>query len=290
MPISQKLTVGLLLVAVLLLCGCKSMEVESHWAGESALETPITADGSNVDWGDIPTIFFEDQQAVLGIANDSDNLYLLMRFRDQKWARAIKMSGLKIYVDAKGGKSTDLCIQYIGGPDLAALQRDEMGRGRGGMERGEDIEKRMKTGMGDHREFVFADKENLLDVDLPTDGSRGPAVSFDTSMSFFTYEFSIPLAESEVRNYGLGVEPGQTIGIGAIWGDFDKGKMREWMRPSGGMGGGMPGGGGRGGGMGGGGGGRGGGGMGGQRPDMPEKQEIWFKTVLATGVETVTGE
>jgi len=118
------------------------MEVECHWAGASALETPITIDGSNSDWADIPTIYFEDQQAVLGVANDSDNLYLLMRFHDPKWVRTIKMSGLKIYVDAKGGESKDVCIRYLGGPDLASLQPADLGRGRGGSGRGEGMEAR----------------------------------------------------------------------------------------------------------------------------------------------------
>ena len=92
-----------------------------------------------------------------------------------------------------------------------------------------------------------------------------------------TYEFGIPLQTSDLLTYGIDIQPGEVLSLGLEWGPSEEQlkQMREALMggpPGGGMGGG----------------GRGGGGTRGgprgmrDRPQMPEKQEIWVKTVMAT--------
>ena len=100
-------------------------------------------------------------------------------------------------------------------------------------------------------------------MEIPADGSAGPAAAFSVDGGFFTYEFSLPLHESAVRSYGLAAVPGQTISIGAHWGGGERG-MNQGRSDMGGSKMGSP--------VGGGGGFGGGGGRGGGRRSNPSQK------------------
>jgi len=270
--------VAILVVGFPLITGCRNVEVPCSWAGQS-----VVVDGLSGDWPDSSTHYFPDEQIVLGLANDSSNLYMLFRFRDPKWAGAIAREGLTVYLDKQTKKKEDVGIHCAGLPSreqLLEIMPDS---------EGDDTERRWGNRIKpsgseekDQRKFVFFDKENILDVNIPTDGSKGPSIAFAVEGGMFTYEFGIPLYESVVRNYGLGIQGNQSLDIGVIWGGVPEGSHARPDSPSTGMGGrsgakggGMRGGGGRGG---------KGGGRSGQdgRPQMPEEQEVWIRTQLAT--------
>lgn len=277
-------------------------KIASHWAGDN----PLKVDGDGRDWENYPIKYFRDQEVSIGLANDSANLYVLMRFRDAKWMRTIRMTGLNLYFDNKGGKKKRFTLTYRGGPDPSQLKGlDSMGMGQGGRrgEMSDEMKNRMEERMQERKgqEFVCAIDDLIYDKPIPSDGAEGPRAAATYEDGFFTYEFSVPLKEYVVQFYGIDAKPGSKVGIGLLWGDMSE--MKEQMRgdgpPGGGMGGGpgggMGGGGFPGGGMGGGmGGGPPGGGMGrpsgGAGRDMPEKQEIWIKSMLAAGAVSQTGD
>ena len=258
--------------------GCKTQQLKTSWT-----ERQIAVDGKIDDWSQIPTTFFEEEGTSVGLCNDSENLYIHFRFRNETMPRTIRMTGLNIWVDVDGGKDQDIGIQYRGGPTPLPRRTQESGPSADPSTE-EKWQKFVEEGRPPQREFLFIDKKGLIEAEIGTDGSNGPAAAYDTSMGLYSYEISIPLDAGSVRYYGLDLKPGDEIAIGAVWGEVDMDAMREkFGNRSGGMGGGPPrggmGGGPPGGGMGGG---RPGGPPGGQRPEMPEKQEIWVKTVLAT--------
>lgn len=294
-------TALLTLVAVIALpaLGCNGGEqIDSHWA-----YVPLKIDGNGADWAEYPVRYFRDQEVSVGLANDSANLYIMMRFRDPKWMRTIRMSGLNLYFDNEGGKKKRFTLIYRGGPDpsqLKGLDSLDVGpRGGGDRQMPEGMQDRMGERMKDAKgkEFICAIDGQIFDKEIPTDGAEGPRAAAAYDVGFFTYEFAVPLQENLVRFYGINAAPGTKIGIGVLWGDMSELKqgMRDGGGPDGGgmggppgggggMGGGPPGGGGgMGGGPPGGGGGMGGppGGGGGQ--SQPAKQEIWIKSVLSSG-------
>ena len=252
------------------------------------VDAPCITDGDLQEWIDLPITTFAEPGVVTAFANDRDHLYIQFRFRDPKWARAIRMAGLEIWVNTKGKKSRATGIRFRGGPSLEEL------RSRGP----EKARRRPASGeaaidMDDF--FTFQDpSQKIPQVDINTSGAQGPAACHDTSMGFFVYEFAVPLNKRDGSFYGINAESGQKLMIGMIWGDMSEFRESR-QRPDG-----MQGGGGRGGGMKGGGGGRGGGGMkggmggGGRGGGIPggsgdrgpgggiEKQEFWVKTTLAT--------
>lgn len=248
-------------------------------------ETEIIADGQTNDWKGLPTRYLEDPAAAIGIANDATKLHILLRFRDARWTKMIKRDGLTIWIDPKGKKKKVFMLKFRGGPTPEQMQQM-------GGDQGDRRDRRRPTpemfAADDQRLFTCAIKDRIEEKSLPPGGTEGPAAAFGVDLGFFTYEFTIPLAEGGVRDYGLGIEPGANISVGAFWGESPE-MAPHGERPSGmgggGRGGGMGGGGGRGGGrMGGGGGMKGGGGgrMGGGKMERPQPVEIWIKTKLAT--------
>jgi hypothetical protein len=74
--------------------------------------TPIVADGNAIDWG-LPLRFGNETGALqYAITNDKENLYISIASNDQNTQMKILRSGLKIYIDPKGKKGTDMYIAY----------------------------------------------------------------------------------------------------------------------------------------------------------------------------------
>ena len=275
-------------------------DIQSVWA-----KNPITIDGRTTEWVSVAGKFLSEQNASIAVSNDQEFVYFTFRTTDIKWVRAITMTGITFYIDDDGGKSKDFYVKYFDGPSLDDMRsldgRDGDVPGRmGGFARGGERSEEEASSR-----LLLYIKDQIEESEIPLDGSRGPAAAFDTCQGFYTYELCIPLVDEDTSQYTLGIDPDKKIGIGCVFGEISgaKGEERSGERSGGsmdsdmgggrggGMGGGRGGGmggGGRGGGMGGGrGGGMRGGGTGGERPDMPTKQEVWFKSVLAQQPEPV---
>jgi hypothetical protein len=264
----------------ILLVGCKAQKVETYWSA-----TPVQVDGQMTDWAGYRTIYFEDSGVQLGLRNDSQNLYVLFRFSNQTWVRAIRRGGVTLWLDNSGKKKKDFGIRYTGGPSISQTQEGEM-LDRGGFLDSLTPEQRQRfTNMqtASAHQLTVIDKNNDEERAISADGSAGPAVSFGSPDGVYTYEFSIPLQKSDVSYYGIGAQPGQAICLGLEWGGAGGRNPTTPRMGGGGEGrgeGGM--GGGRHGGMGGGPRGGMGGGRGGSGAQPPEKQEIWVRTSLAS--------
>jgi hypothetical protein len=258
------------------LVACKSaMEVKTAWTPR-----PIQVDGDALDWQGLPAVLLSEQHASFTLASDSERLCLLFRTRDPRWVRTIKMAGLTLYFDRKAGTGKDLFIRLKGGPSMDKIRALSPARYDSARVGHRPMPNRFEPeGIDKPPAFTCYIKDRILEKPIPLDGSEGPAAAFDTSQGMFVYEFSIPLDEGPIRYYGLGLEPGERLSVGAVWGDTDE---MQRSRPDGGRGFGISGPGGEfpGGSMGGGGG-PGEGPPGGMRPERPEKQEIWLKTSLA---------
>ena len=242
--------------------------------------TAIQVDGKANDWTKVPATFLPEQNAAIALSNDGQFLYVLFRTNDRRNARVIKMAGLTISLDPSGGKNQVFQIKFKGGPS-----RDQLGRPEpAGPNMPEELPQDLNT--PDSREyqptFTCAIKDRISEKEIPVDGSEGPAVAFDTSLGFFTYEFRIPLIKDSIRYYGIDSRPGRSVGISLVWGDMSSmGPRREGEGMRVGMG--DPGG--PGGGMGAPRSGMGGGMMDGakrnRRPQPMKKQEVWLKATLA---------
>jgi hypothetical protein len=270
------------LISLTVLVACKSQNLTTYWSSN-----PAKIDGDMDDWTGSPMVYFEDTGLQLGLRNDSDNLYVLLRFSNQSWARAIHVGGMTVWIDNSGSEKKNVGIRYYGGPSLPDSERWRPSN-EGGFE--ESLTPEQQQRLADvqktrREQLVWIDKKDNSEKTLPTDGTDGPAAGFSSSRDTYTYEFSLPLSRVDVTHYGIGAQPGQTIALGLEWGGTSMGNRQHAMseRPEGPPGGGEGGWGGsppegRRGGRGGGWGGRSGEGS---RPQTTEKQELWIKTKLA---------
>lgn len=277
LPIMIRLAVTLVALSIALFICCKSKELTTVWA-----PGPIQVDGNADDWSGIVlnTVGDKDNSARVGLANDSTNLYLLVRFTDRRWAGMIRMSGLTIQLTPKGLEAPYFQITYRDGPDPSKLAPpDSTDRRRPGdrdMERMENFRFANRE-FDSSRIFTCMVHDRIVEMPIPPDGINGPAAAFGMSRGVFTYEFKIPLQKSIVRYYGLDAFPGQEIALVAEWGGFDRSDMpgRERGGFEGGPGGGIDIG------MGPPVGGMGGHPPGGPTMSRPKKQEIKAHAVLA---------
>ena len=245
----------------------------ADWAAET-----IAVDGTTTDWDGITTRYFQEQGAVVGAANDSSNLFLLVRFRDPKWVGMIKMTGLRLSFKTDSRDNSPFTLTYRGGPSGEELRK--LSGDRGGGEFGDNRDRSEMPGGdipgggpmisrsigGDQREFTCAIEGRIEEKAIPVDGSEGPKAAFSAERGLFSYEFSIPFDKGGIRLYGLGLTPGGDLKVDVTWGDAIQMTTpggRSGGPPGGGMGGGPP------------------GGM--MRGDMPQKQEVTFEIDLAAG-------
>lgn len=271
----------LLLLSAILFSGCKGQaEVAPQWTTK-----PIEVDGNMADWAGITTTYFEGVAVQLGLCNDNDRLYILFRFNNQTYSRLIGIGGLTLWLDNAGGKKKDFGFRYSGGPARPMVQDPGMSGEGGFLDRLTPEQKeRLAQQTAETDRITVVGGEHDMETILPIDGTRGPAVAFAELKGMYTYEFSIPLKKTDLVTYGIDSRPGETLSLGLEWGLSDEERRRMMEEMGAGRGGGMMGGGGQ---PGGGTGGRPpGGGMGGPggmtRPQMPGKQEVWVKTMLAS--------
>jgi len=260
-------------ITLLQLTSCKDIKIPSHWTYQ-----PIQIDGKFNDWAEIPTSYFEEENVVLGLANDSDNLYIIFRFRDMNRLRTVKTSGITIWLNSAGNKNKDFMVRYRGGPSYEEIRKIDSAL----LSLNSDSNKLRRFAPGKRNSpniFTCFVKNRIIEKEIHTDGTNGPSVAYGIEQGFCVYEFSIPLKESEMRYYGINADPGKTVGVGIKLSELSKRGTKQnnyefGQRRGNGKGGGMGKGGGR------------RGGFKGNQQRLIEEKEIWIKTILAVSDST----
>ncbi len=255
------------IIGFAILFGCKGDQIQNQWA-----DREIAIDGKYADWEGIPQNTLEDQNIVIGTANDNDNFYLMFRTNDERMARRIRMMGVTVWLNKEGKKKKDYGICYSGSTDLHISDRPGL---RPTDERSTQMEERMEKMwelLG--KNLPRAGRIMIIQGDEKTERDEssfdGPAAGSTYQNGVFCYEFRLPIP--------ISTELGKEIKLGLELGGMseeDRKAMRQEM--GGRRGSGMRG---RSGGIGG----RPGRMRGGERPSGRtgfEKQEMWFSVLLA---------
>ena len=258
-------------------CKKQAADVSTHW-----LSTTVQIDGHFDDWDAIPESRRHEDHAVLKLASDSEALYIYYVTDDLDWVRTITMTGLTIYLNRNGSHDKEYFICYRGGPPTDELVPATAPGGPPGADP-------MHPALRD--QLLESERENLaaftcfvrdwiVEKAIPTDGRQGPRAAYGRQNGRFAYEFSIPLQSSLALYYGLGTQPGSVVGIGAEWGGLPRPVLEPEPTPGSADFGGE----------------RGAGSEfgefgstedaaappGAKPPELPEKEEVWLETQLAT--------
>lgn len=258
------LLTALWLVAIL--TGCKGItSLSSTWR-----QTEITIDGMDSEWSS-PLFHLEDENVVIGLRNDADNLYVVLRGMDRNRQMQVMRAGLTVWLDATGRNKKTLGIRYPIGMQEYGIPPV---RSEPGTEFGEEQRRRLSEMMSEI-EILGPEKNDRNRVRKMN--SFAIEAELGDTLGVMIYELKIPLKPKDKSPYAILANAGDVISLGLETGEMSMGG-RGGGPP---MGGGMPGGpGGRGGT---GGGGKRGGGHGGRMGEsMPQPIKLWAKVSLAT--------
>jgi len=266
-PYIYLLSMGVLLLLTSVVW-CKDTEFNSIWR-----KAEITVDGAESEWSGL-FYYLEEQKVGLGLQNDTDNLYVIIKATDRNTQLQIMRTGLTIWLDATGKKKKTLGIHYpIGMQDYGmplAMDRQPS----------QDSSKLQKqfTEMLDKIEILGPGKNDKNRINRVN--NSGIEASVNDTLGVMVCEFKIPLKQSNELPYAIAANIGSVISLGLETGELKQEMMKE--KPP--MGEGMPGGGG---GMPPGGmppGGRGGMPGGREGIKMSEPIKFWAKVSLAKAV------
>jgi len=275
--------------AVFILTGCSSaIKLTADWK-----KTDIVIDGRQSDW-DGSLYFLKKANVMVGVRNDSENLYICFITNDQAAQREIMRNGLTVWFDPSGGSSERYGIKF---PLSARFNspKEPGSSGSGASPAGDfspaiadsangikpsPVEIFSRTGADDIQksvQFIITDEDRTQDLLLIE--LRSMQVKYTAGRNAFVYELKVPLHKTAEVPFELAPKDG-VLGIG-FKSDFKK----ESSSSSPGMNMGEPGGGMEEPGVGGRGGGREG--HGGRRDNgsagtrTSETLEVWLKETLA---------
>jgi hypothetical protein len=278
---------ALSLLSIVLLFGVFSLSCNSNALLSRWRHGQIVIDGSDADWGSSLTVF-EKEKIAVGVANDSDNLYLCLKVLDRSTQTQIIRRGLTLWFDSTGGNDRvfgvhfPIGLQASGFPERAGEQQpgeDRQGEEiQGGEGQNDRSASRLQELSGMLHEMEILGPTNIVVERLSTLHAAGLEASLSDSSGSLVYELKLPLRMMNGHPYAIGADPGNTVGVGLETGQFRRSAVAENRPAEGGGGRGRRGGGGGGGrgGM------RGGGRTSGERPAMPDPLKVWATVRLAS--------
>ncbi len=207
-----KSSFAVICLVALMVSGCggsKAVKTDGQYAAG------LAADGVSSDWNSLSARYIQDEEAVVGVANDDQYLYVMLRFRDPVYASAIQMAGLTLWLDPTGGRDKRYMLKYRGGP-----QPDE-----GSLPEHVRAERRRyltAAAMGDSlaaERLSIMIRDEIEEMPISVGGDEGPLVASGMDQGFYVYEFRLPLGVPRVRYYAVDVAAGAQVGVGLQWGN-----------------------------------------------------------------------
>ncbi len=200
----------------------KDTVVESQWAA-----APVVIDGLDQDWQDATFLTDGGSKAQYALKNDGKNLYIIFLFKDPMSPSTIEYTGLKVFFNTEGKKSTDLGIHFAKKSVTADALIAYMEK------KGEVLTDARKAEIRTKSEYILfeADVINVKKAAAPSD----PAVKNDPPVFSTKFENRVPIYELRIplsrmnQPGGLGSEPGKTVKLGFEWGGLTREVMKNMM-------------------------------------------------------------
>ena len=145
--------------------------------------TAVTIDGDNKEWGDSLAYYNAESKLNYTIANDKQNLYLVIRTNDVSKQNYILSSGVTFGIDTKGRKKDAYAITF------PKSGQEGMRRGAPNLE-----ENKLRAGILNFRKIVVKGFNDISDDEISFSNAFGIqiAIGFDDK-GYMIYEEAIPL-------------------------------------------------------------------------------------------------
>ncbi|MFZ1977243.1 MAG: hypothetical protein WAV76_04755 [Bacteroidota bacterium] len=221
----QGVFICIALAAVFILTGCSSaVKLTSDWK-----KSDIVIDGRPNDW-DGSLYLLKKANVLVGVRNDSENLYICFITNDQSAQRQIMRNGLTLWFDPSGGTSERYGIKFPLGVRYGA-PKESGNPGSGDAPpaiidstkgvRPPSVDITSRTGADDIQksvQFVLTDEDRTQDLLLIE--LRSMEVKYTAGRNTFVYELKVPLHKTAEIPFELAPKDG-VLGIG-FKSDFKK--------------------------------------------------------------------
>jgi hypothetical protein len=220
---NENIFVCIVLAAVFILTGCSSaVKLTSDWK-----KSDIVIDGRPDDW-DGSLYLLKKANVLVGVRNDSENLYMCFITNDQSAQRQIMRNGLTVWFDPSGGSSERYGIKFPLGARFSASK--EPGSSGSGASPESDAPPAMidstkgvkpppaeissRTGADDMQksiQLIFTGEDRTQDLLLVE--LRSMEVKYTAGRNTFVYELKVPLHKTAEIPFELTPKDG-VLGIG----------------------------------------------------------------------------
>jgi hypothetical protein len=212
-----------MLFSTFLLSGCNEPQLKSAWSRSSLHESQ-----PEFRWDNSTTYSLEGKNVILGLQNDEDYLYILLKAADQNTERKFTRGGLIIWLNNTGEKKKSFGIHFPlgfqfnkgeGGPPPMNGQWPNQKPDRGSGEFGPP------PAVFDSMEIIGPGVGEQIKV--PAHNDLGLTVSRRNNSGTISYEFVIPLKSTNGNPYAVGARTGDIIGFGLETGQSNRPSMKE---------------------------------------------------------------
>ena len=210
---------GFMILALCMSGFAEDKIVDSQWAA-----APVKIDGLNNDW-DSQALNSEKKVNVdYAFLNDTENLYVLIVFKDPKFLSSIRLTGMTIWFNSEVNKKKDFGIRFINRPisadEYIAMLEEKTGA----------VSEAQKAQIRANPRYMFYDHEliNKTSKEAPskfseTQDLKIPLFRNSSQEKTAVYEFSVPLNRLAELSAEIGADPGRTIQVCFEWGGATKG-------------------------------------------------------------------
>ncbi|NOX17078.1 MAG: hypothetical protein GXO87_02205 [Chlorobi bacterium] len=187
--------------AAFLFTSCGGEKIKSKWA-----DFDIKIDGKIEDW-EGKLLYFKDEQAALGVANDGSFLYLALSTRERSSYMQALTGGLIIWFKNEDSDSKKIGIIFpIGNKtDFSSMRKKH--------EAGNDDDQMISAIIRSQDELSIVDEDSYPLALLNIENNKNVKIAINLEKNVFYYELKIPLKISKETPYAIDANPVDHISV-----------------------------------------------------------------------------
>jgi hypothetical protein len=192
----------MLLIWLMILSGCGSVEIKSHWRSND-----VVIDGKNTGWFTSATAL-DDSRALVAVVNDEEYVYIGLRTADRDLERLMIREGVAVWFDRDGGSRKMFGIRPVSlGRPIRTLTESR----EGGMRDIASLVEGSATAFEEMEIFTSGEDQPQRMATLATGGIYA---RYHRVRDTLFYELRVPLEESGNHPFSISTKPGATLGVG----------------------------------------------------------------------------
>ncbi len=208
-------------LTAILMTGCKAKQIQSIWK-----QDPVTIDGQRDDWQD-KAIYLESEQALIGVQNDENYLYLMFTSGIRSTQFQVMRQGLFVWFSSGKDESRRFGIHF----PLARKARRSAAENETAEKGAEKPDHEGKSVLESTKMEIFQPGESHgKTMDLA--GLPGIEAKISRGYGEMVYELKVPLKKDDSHPFAISAAPGQALHLEFVVPSVEEKPQRN-RRPAG---------------------------------------------------------